>query len=103
DPDLVYGGKISRFDRRTAQAVDITPKALREGNYRMIRTQPIVFSPADPHVLFFASNTVWKTTNGGDSWTQISPDLTRATWSIPANVGKYTPEVKVTQRGVVYA
>lgn len=69
----------------------------------MVRTMPIVFSPADPHVLFFASNTVWKTTNGGNSWTEISPDLTRKTWDVPANVGKYAPQVKVTQRGVVYA
>jgi len=103
NPDLVYGGRISRFDRRTAQVVDITPRPLRTGNYRVLRTAPIAFSPVDPHTLFFASNTVWKTTNGGDSWSEISPDLTRATWPVPANVGKFTPEVKVTQRGVVYA
>ena len=103
NPDIVYGGRISRYDRRTGQVVDITPRPLREGNYRVVRTQPIVFSQADPHVLFFASNTVWKTTNGGNSWSEISPDLTRSTWAIPANVGKYAPEVKVTQRGVVYA
>ncbi|MGZ4810671.1 MAG: WD40/YVTN/BNR-like repeat-containing protein, partial [Thermoanaerobaculia bacterium] len=103
NPDLIYGGKISRYDRRTAQVVDITPKPLREGNYRVIRTQPIVFSPVDPHILYFASNTVWKTTNGGQSWTEISPDLTRKDWTVPANVGKYAKDVKVTQRGVVYA
>ena len=46
-------------------------------DYRTLRTAPLVFSPVDPHTLFFASNIVWKTTNGGKSWTQISPDLTR--------------------------
>ena len=103
DPDLVFGGKITRYDRRTGQVVDVTPKPLREGNYRVVRTQPIVFSPADPRILYFASNTVWKTTNGGRSWAQISPDLTRKDWPVPPNVGKYKAEVKVTQRGVVYA
>ncbi len=105
DPDLIYGGKITRYDRRTDQVTDVSPKALRKGDYRVIRTQPIVFSPVDPHVLFFASNTVWKTMNGGRSWSGISPDLTRKTWDVPANVGKYigTDQVKVTQRGVVYA
>src|SRR5205814_7568029 len=77
-------------------------KPLRGSNYRVVRTQPVVFSPADPHTLYFASNTMWKTTNGGDSWTEISPDLTRKTWDVPANVGVYTPQARVTQRGVIY-
>jgi len=105
DPNIVYGGKLSRYDRRTNQAQDITPKALRSATYRMIRTQPVAFSPVDPHILFFAANTLWKTSNGGRSWTQISGDLTRKTWDVPANVGKYvdTPEAKPKQRGVIYA
>ncbi|HEX9161343.1 MAG TPA: glycoside hydrolase, partial [Thermoanaerobaculia bacterium] len=105
NPDLIYGGKISRYDRRTDQVVDITPKPLRKGGYRAIRTEPIVFSPIDPHILYFASNTVWKTTNGGNSWTEISPDLTRKTWDVPQNVGKYigSDAAKPKQRGVVYA
>jgi photosystem II stability/assembly factor-like uncharacterized protein len=105
DPDIVYGGKISRYDRRTRQTEDVTPKPLRGEGYRVVRTEPIAFSPADPHVLFFASNTVWKTTNGGRAWTQISPDLTRKEWTVPANVGKFigTDAAKPRQRGVVYA
>src|SRR6202022_79282 len=55
------------------------------------------------HILYFASNTLWKTANGGQSWTEISPDLTRKTWSVPANVGVFTPKVTTTQRGVIYA
>ena len=50
---------------------------------------PVLFSPIDPQTLYFASNVVWKTTTGGKSWTQISPDLTRKTWDVPPNVGKY--------------
>ncbi|MBV8547366.1 MAG: glycoside hydrolase, partial [Acidobacteria bacterium] len=105
DPDIIFGGKISRTDRRTGETKDITPKPLRKGNYRTVRTAPVVFSMADPHALFFASNTVWKTTNGGESWTEISPDLARKTWTVPESARGYvnTPMTKVTQRGVVYA
>jgi hypothetical protein len=105
DPDIVYGGKISRYDRRTRTAEDVTPRPLRSGNYRVVRTQPIVFNPVDPHILYFASNTLWKTTNGGRDWTEISPDLSRKEWTVPANVGKYigTPAAEPKQRGVIYA
>jgi hypothetical protein len=71
----------------------------------MLRTEPIVFSPVNPHILYFATNTLWKTMNGGQSWQQISPDLTRPTFEVPASVGKYRNEesAKATQRGVIYA
>ena len=71
----------------------------------MLRTQPVVFSPLDPHVLYFTSNTVWKTTDGGRTWEEISPDLTRASWDVPTSVGKYraAKEAQPTPRGVVYA
>jgi len=105
NPDIVFGGKVSRYDRRIDQVNEIGPMPLRGKSYRTLRTMPIVFSPTDPHVLYFASNTVWKTANGGQSWTEISPDLTRATWNVPANVGIYanSPAAKPTQRGVIYA
>jgi len=105
DPDVIYGGRITRWDRRTRQVQDISPVPLRNAGYRVIRTQPIVFSPTDPRTLFFASNTVWKTRDGGRSWQQISPDLTRRMWEAPANVGKYrgTDPARPEQRGVVYA
>ena len=102
DPNIIFGGKLERYDRRTAQVTQIAPKPLRGTDYRVVRTQPVIFSPIDPHILYFASNTIWKTSNGGQNWTEISPDLTRKTWAVPANVGKYTPQVKVTQRGVIY-
>lgn len=40
-------------------------------------TFPIVFSPHDPTVLYVSSQHVWKSTNEGQSWERISPDLTR--------------------------
>ncbi len=105
DADLVYGGKVTRYDRRTGQVQNVGPKPIREKDFRTVRTAPLVFSPVDPHILYFAANTVWKTRDGGKSWQQISPDLSRKTWEVPASVGKYREEASArpTQRGVVYA
>jgi photosystem II stability/assembly factor-like uncharacterized protein len=112
DPDVVYGGKVSRFDRRTGQAQDVGP--LRGPNFRVLRTAPLLFSTGldtrlatsglNSRTLLFAANTLWKTTNGGQQWTEISPDLSRESWAVPANVGIYreTPAAQVTRRGVIY-
>ncbi len=105
DPDIVYGGKLTRYDRRTGQAQNIMPKPFRSADFRVVRTQPVIFSPVDPHVLFFSSNTLWKTKDGGRNWDQISPDLTRKTFEVPVTVGKFRsqPSAQATQRGVIYA
>ncbi len=71
DPDIIYGGKLSRYDRRTGQAQSILPFPLRSPDFRMLRTQPVIFSPLDPHLLFFAGNTLWKTRDGGQT---LGPD-----------------------------
>jgi photosystem II stability/assembly factor-like uncharacterized protein len=103
DADTIYGGKIGRYDRRTGQVRDVSPRITRGPDYRVVRTQPIAFAPNDPHTLYFAANRLWKSTNGGAAWTPISPDLARATWDVPATVGVYTPQAKVERRGVIYA
>jgi len=105
DPDVVYGGRITRWDRRTGQVQEVSPVLVRGPAYRVVRTQPVVFAPTDPRTLYFASNTVWKTRDGGRTWQQISPDLTRMSWEPPANLGKYrgTDAARPGQRGVVYA
>ncbi|MDQ6656022.1 MAG: glycoside hydrolase [Verrucomicrobiota bacterium] len=104
DPDIVYGGKLTRYDRRTGEAQEILPVALRTPEFRMLRTEPVVFSPIDPHLLFFSANTLWKTRDGGQHWDQISPDLTRQTYELPASIGKYRsePSAEVKPRGVIY-
>jgi photosystem II stability/assembly factor-like uncharacterized protein len=102
DPDMVFGGKLTRYDRRTGQVANVAPKPIRGADFRTLRTAPVVFSQADPHVLFFGANTLWKTRDGGDHWQQISPDLTRKNWEVPASVGKYRGSVEVSQRGVIY-
>jgi photosystem II stability/assembly factor-like uncharacterized protein len=104
DPDIVYGGKVSRYDRRTGQVQNIAPKPLRTPDYRVVRTMPVLFSPVNPRKLYFASNVLWQTTNGGRGWEPISPDLTRKTWDVPASVGKYrtSDAARVSARGVIY-
>lgn len=105
DSDIIYGGKLTRYDRRTNQAQSILPKPFRSDEFRMIRTQPVQFSPLDPRLLFFAANTLWQTSDAGRHWMQISPDLTRKSFEVPASVGKFRsqPSAKPRQRGVIYA
>ncbi len=102
--NIVFGGKITRYDRRIAQVQNIAPTPVRPADFRTLRTAPVVFSTVDPHTMYFASNTLWKTASGGKSWQKISPDLTRKTWEVPATVGKYrgADTARPTQRGVIY-
>lgn len=104
DPNIIYGGKITRYDKRNGQVQNIAPEAVRSGKYRFLRTAPVLFSPIDPKTLFFAGNVLFKTRNGGHSWSVISPDLSRASWDIPASVGIYSAEdlKKMPRRGVIY-
>lgn len=102
--NLVYGGKITRFDKRTGQVQDISPESVRSGKYRFLRTAPVLFSPIDPRTLYFAGNVLFKTINGGNSWQVISPDLSRESWDLPASIGIYRSEdmKKMPRRGVIY-
>ncbi len=104
DPDIIIGGKLTRFDRRTGQAQNILPVPVQTEDFRMIRTEPVVFSPLDPHLLFFAGNTLWQTRDRGDHWEKISPDLSRPNYELPASIGKYREDVakQAHRRGVIY-
>ncbi len=105
DPDIIFGGKLTRFDRRTAQGQDVLPVPVQTEDFRMIRTEPIVFSPLDPHLLFFAGNTLWQSRDRGNHWQKISPDLSRPNYDLPASVGKYRDEAtkQSRRRGVIYS
>jgi photosystem II stability/assembly factor-like uncharacterized protein len=104
DPDIIYGGKLTRFDRRTGQTQSILPVPVQTEDFRMLRTQPVVFSPIDPHLLFFAGNTLWQTRDRGDHWEKISPDLSRPRYDLPASIGKYKDDAakQARRRGVIY-
>ena len=111
DPDIVYGGRtVTRFDRRTGQTSGVGPVGGRggvggaPGNFRLVRTMPVVFSEVDKRSLFFANNVLWKTVDGGKNWRQISKDLTRATYEAPKSIGKYLDQetARATRRGVIY-
>ncbi len=112
DPDLVYGGKVTVYNRRTGQRASVGPPGAGRGGAaettsgppaRTVRTQPLIWSPVDRNTLFYGTAGVWKTTNGGRSWTAISGDLTRQSWDIPANAGKYASTVTPTPLGTITA
>jgi photosystem II stability/assembly factor-like uncharacterized protein len=104
DPDIIIGGKLTRFDRRTGQAQNILPVPVQTEEFRMLRTEPVVFSPLDPHLLYFAGNTLWQTRDRGDHWEKISPDLSRPNYELPASIGKYKDDAtkQAHRRGVIY-
>jgi photosystem II stability/assembly factor-like uncharacterized protein len=104
--DIIYGGgrtEVSKFHFSTGQVQDVTPIPLRSPQYRTDRTEPLMFSPIDPHTLYYAANVLFKTTNGGNSWRTISPDLTRENPGAPPSVGKMFRKGMDKQRGVIYA
>jgi photosystem II stability/assembly factor-like uncharacterized protein len=89
DPEIVYagsyGGLLTRKDLRTGIERNVNPwpdnpmgHSARDLRYRFQWTFPIVTSRHMPNVLYAGSNVVHKSTNGGQSWTVISPDLTYA-------------------------
>jgi photosystem II stability/assembly factor-like uncharacterized protein len=104
DPNIIYGGKISRFDHRSREVQDISPEPVRSGKYRFLRTAPVVFSTVDPHTLYFGSNVLFKTTSGGHSWDIISPDLTRQNYDVPPSYAMFTNGNldRAKNRGVIY-
>jgi photosystem II stability/assembly factor-like uncharacterized protein len=104
-PNFIYGGKVTRFDIATGQTQDVSPVILRTGKFRFNRTAPLIFSPADPHILYLGSNVLFQTTEGGHSWQIISPDLTREDPGAPANLGRLAENdpAKGKHRGVIYS
>jgi len=88
DPDTVWAGEylgyLSRFDGRTGQAphVGIYPDngsghGAADQRFRFQWTAPIAISPHDPRVVYHAANVLFRTSDGGQTWKAISPDLTR--------------------------
>jgi photosystem II stability/assembly factor-like uncharacterized protein len=107
DDDIVYGAgrnEVSRFHWSTGQTENVTPIPIR-GKYRVDRTEPLMFSPVDPHMLYYAANVLFETRDSGRTWQTISKDLTRENPGVPASVGDQaglnTKAEK--QRGAIYS
>ncbi|MFN2529948.1 MAG: hypothetical protein ABR555_01495 [Pyrinomonadaceae bacterium] len=103
-PTILYGGDVTRCDLTTGATQNVSPERGSQTAFRHAWTQPLVFSQADSHALYYANQFLYKTTNGGESWTQISPDLTREDPGVPPNLNESAaadaPGDK--RRGVVY-
>lgn len=90
DPNIIYcesqQGFIHRFDRRTGQAVDIKPQPTAgEESFRFNWDSPILISPHNPKRIYFGSRKLHRSDDRGDSWTTISPDLSKGIdrWTLP--------------------
>ena len=82
NPDIVYAqaqyGWLVRYDKSTGEKVPIQPMPGKgEDPYRWNWDSPLLVSPHDASTIYFASNKVFKSSNKGDDWSVISPDLSR--------------------------
>ena len=95
DPSVLYAsgvyGSVIRWDRRTSLSQDITPwpmqsfgSEINQRKYRDPWTPVLVRSPLDKSTLYFGTQYVMKTSDGGLHWQEISPDLTGAVPGTPA-------------------
>src|SRR5579884_363864 len=114
DPNILFVsntyGSLTRFDRRTAQGQNITPwpapafgTEINERKYRFPWTAPLVFSPIDGAVLYYGAQFLLKTTDGGLTWTEISPDLTGTVRNAPAAGHPTIANAKARGYGVIYS
>ncbi len=120
DPNVIWstasgagavGGIVTRMDLASRQIhdVEVWPKSTigwpaGELRYRFIWDPPLTISPHDRHKVYTASQHVHVTTNGGRSWSVISPDLTRNDTSRMKPSGGLTPDnIGVEYSGVVFA
>ncbi len=127
DPTIVwascYGNKVSRYDARTKTARAVAPwmitldSAPNESKYRCHWTAPLVVDPFDHNSVYYGCQVIFKTTNGGQSWNVISPDLSTQDASrivssggiVADNLGQFAPEVVFAiapseiQKGLIWA
>jgi hypothetical protein len=106
DPDIIYGGTVSKLDRRTGQTREVDPTlAYPTIHYRGAWTLPLAFSRRGKKVLYFANQRLFRTADEGEHWAPISSDLTRPDAGVPPNLDPSTAadDDYVTQRrGVIY-
>ncbi len=71
DPNILYGQSfgptVSRYNQTTGENQNISPMLAPPGQYRRTWTLPLVFSPLNPHLLYFVTQALFRTSNGGQS------------------------------------
>jgi photosystem II stability/assembly factor-like uncharacterized protein len=105
-PETVFGAgrsEASKYDMVTGQVQNVTPIPVRTPAYRADRTEPILFSPIDPHYLFYAANVLFETKDYGKSWQAISPDLSREHTGQPPSLKPLSEKDAARRRGAIYA
>lgn len=107
NPDIIYGAgrnDVSKYNWKTGQTQDITPIPIQDG-YRTERTEPLVFSPIDHTTMYYGTNVLFKTTDGGEHWQVISPDLSNPDPGIPPSVDGMAANDKsaAKKRGAIYS
>ena len=104
-PGVIYGDEGSRWALETNLSVPSTSAPKGTETDRADWTQPLVLSPADPHALYYASQFLFKTTDGARTWKQISGDLTRPDPGIPTSLDATAAAAtdRNGKRGVIYA
>ncbi len=114
DPNILYAssvyGSVVRLDRRTSFSQDITPwpmpnfgSEINQRKYRDPWTPVLVRSPIEKNTLYFGTQFVMKTTDGGLHWEQISPDLTGAVANAPTSGATNAANAKERGFGVVFS
>ena len=103
-PEILFGDNVSKCNVITGELRNVSPELSRKGPFRRTWTLPLVFSEADPHALYFSDQFLFKTLDGGNSWEQISPDLTRQDPGVPPNLDEATAADAPVEkrRGVIY-
>ncbi len=110
DPEIVYGGSyggyLAKYNHRTGEvrSIDVWPdnplgRGAGDNRFRFQWNFPLFFSQHDSNTLFAAANVLFQSKNGGDSWTQISGDLTR---NAPAKMGPSGGPITKDNTGVEY-
>ena len=102
-PGIIYGQMGTRYNLELNVALPTGQPATPEPA-RTDWTQPLVFSKADPRALYYANQFLFKTTDGAQTWTQISADLTRPDPGVPPTLDPTSAEDtdRNGKRGVIY-
>ena len=112
DPHIVYGdasdsgASVNKLNWKTGQTRDVNPMlAYPDDHYRTVWTMPLAFSKRDPKTLYFGNQRLFSTSDGGEHWRPISPDLSRQKIGPLPNLDPATAKDDYhvgKRRGVIY-